>query len=436
MNCNEKQALAPRLSAIARWTAAAMVAGSGMALPAWAGEPSADPSAYQLARASGPSGLKLSGFGTLGYWLSNGPDDLRFRRELGQNIPRLERHHERADSRLGLQLNYQATDKLELVGQVVAREKADSRVFNSVEWAFLKYHPTEDTQLRLGRVGLDMFMLSDYRSVGYAYNWVRPPTEFYGWIPFYSVDGGDIVKAIPMGEGQLKVKAFGGETKSALPWGADSYKLRADIVGLGVAWESDEWRLRAFHTRLKFKDGAPYGDLIPYLQAAAPIWSSGAQYIDDLQLQGQRLTYSVLGAAWDHDGWQVSSEVAFTGAKTTFAPQGTTAYVSVGHRFDKWVPYVSFARSWDSSKLELTAPPISALDAVAANIQYAYTSTHTRQYTASGGVRWDVADRMAVKLQWDRTVVAANSTQMWGLGPVVWNGGAKHVWSATLDFTF
>ncbi|MGE5452359.1 MAG: hypothetical protein ACM3VZ_11030 [Acidobacteriota bacterium] len=430
MTRNVKQALAPRLSAIAGWIAAATVAAVSVSLPAQADE------AYALTGGAAPSGLKFSGFGTLGYWLSNGPDDLRFRRELGQNIPRLEHHHERADSRLGLQLNYQANDKLEWVGQVVAREKADARVFNSVEWAFLKYHPTDDTQLRLGRVGLDLFMLSDYRSVGYAYNWVRPPAEFYGWIPFYSVDGGDVVKSFPVGEGQLKVKAFGGVTQSSMPWGGDSYKLRANIAGLGVAWESDEWRLRAFHTRLKFRDNAPYAALIPALQIYAPLWPSGAQYIDDLQLQGQRLTYSVLGAAWDHDGWQVSSEVALTHGRTTFAPQGTSAYVSVGRRFDKWVPFVSFARSWDSSELNLTDPPVSALDPLAMNIRYAYMSTHTRQYTASAGVRWDVADRVAVKVQWDRSVVAAESTQMWGLGAVPWTGGAKHVWSATLDFTF
>ena len=69
------------------------------------------------------SGLKFSGFGTLGFWQSNGPDDLQFRRELGQNLDRVTKRHERSDSRLGLQLNYQATEHIELVGQVVARKR-------------------------------------------------------------------------------------------------------------------------------------------------------------------------------------------------------------------------------------------------------------------------------------------------------------------------
>mgnify|MGYP000855961068 CR=1 FL=1 len=383
------------------------------------------------------SGLKFSGFGTLGFWQSNGPDDLQFRRELGQNLDRVTKRHERSDSRLGLQLNYQATEHIELVGQVVAREKADSRVFNSVEWAFLKYRPTYDTELRLGRVGLSTFMLSDYRNVGYAYHWVRPPTEFYGWIPFYSLDGGDAVHAWQLGDGQLRAKVYAGKTESGMPWGHDSYKLDAAIFGMGVAWESDAWRLRAYHTNLRFQRNAPFSQLATYLNMAAPIWASGAEYADDVELKGQRLGYSVLGATWDHDGWQLATEIAFTTASTTFAPQGTSAYLSLAYRVDSWLPYVSFARSWDQHKFKLDDPIGGfGLEAVADQLRYAYKSTHTSQYTASVGVRWDFADRMALKMQWDRTVVSQDGTQMWGYGSATWNGAPKHVWSATLDFAF
>lgn len=426
------KALRPQSRSLMGWLCACLL-GMTQAGPAHAEESST----YNLAPAPKSSGLRLSGFGTLGYWLSNGPDDLQFRRELGQNLNRLEHHHERADSRLGLQLNYQSSDRLEWVGQVVAREKADNRVFNSVEWAFVKYRPTDDTEVRLGRIGLATFMLSDYRNVGYAYHWVRPPTEFYGWIPFYSLDGGDVVQTFRVGEGHLKTKLFGGMTHSGMPWGSDSYQLGAHILGIGAAWESDEWRLRAYHTRLSFTRNAPFAQLVPYLQAAAPLWPSGAQFSDDLVLKGKDLSYSVIGVTWDHDGWQLASEVALTKSQTQFSPQGISAYWSVGKRFDKWLPFVSFARSWDLTQLKLAAPPTGfGLEPLAASLVDAYRATHTDQYTASAGVRWDFADHMALKLQWDRTVVSVDGTQMWGYGSVPWNGAPKHVWSATLDFAF
>ena len=393
--------------------------------------------AYALDQPSAGSRLKLSGFGTLGYFLINGPDDLQFRRELGQNMNRVNGHHERTDSRLGLQLNYQATVNTELVGQVVAREKADSRVFNSVEWAFAKYRPTQDVEVRAGRVGLATFMLSDYRNVGYAYNWVRPPAEFYGWIPLYSMDGGDAVHISQLGDGQLRAKVYGGRTEAGMPWHAGSYKLKGKIAGLGLAWESDEWRLRAYHTRVQFTTGTPFADLIPYVTAAQPIWAAGASLANDLDLVGKHLYYSVVGATWDHDSWQVSGELAATQSNSLFTPQGRCAYVSVGRRFDKFLPFVGFARNWDKRQLSLQAPPGGfGLEPVDAGIREAFAATRTDQYTASLGMRWDFAANAAIKLQWDRTVVDIQGTQLWGYGPVDWTGAPKHVWSASLDFTF
>lgn len=433
MNCDAKVGLQPTRSRSTVLTAAIWAA---LAIGATAANSQEAPPAYTIAPPSHPTGLKISGFGTLGYWDSTGPDDLVFRRELGQNVPKIDKNHAKADSRLGLQLNYQASERIELVGQLVVREHAHFRADHTIEWAFAKFRPTEDTQLRLGRVGLDMFMLSDYRNVGYAYNWVRPPTEFYGWIPFYSINGGDAVKTLAMADGHLKVKVFGGKTEAGLPWQAGSYQLGARILGLGATWENDEWRLRAYHTRLKFTDNAPFDQLIPTLQTYASIWPTGGEYADDLQLIGQRLHYTVVGAAWESDGWQISGEFSYTHANTTFAPQGKSAYVSIGRRFDKWVPFIGFARNWDSAKLVLDAPPFSGLDPAAQSLRDAFDSTHTDQYTASLGVRWDVADRMAVKVQWDRSVVAINGTQLWGYGSAPWTGKAKQLWSATLDFTF
>lgn len=433
MNCDAITGRPHATSSQALLAVAALAAFTFSATPVKAEDTS---SPYQISPPIHPTGLKISGFGTLGYWHSTGADDLIFRRELGQNVPQIDKNHAKADSRLGLQLNYLASERLELVGQLVLREQAHFRPDHAIEWAFAKYRPTEDTQVRLGRVGMDLFMLSDYRNVGYAYNWVRPPTEFYGWIPFYSINGADAVKSLPVGDGHLKVKVFGGQTETGMPWQAGSYLLSASIAGLGATWESDEWRLRAYHTRLKFKDNAPFDQLIPTLQTYASIWPTGGEYADDLQLIGQRLHYTVLGVAWERDGWQISGEFSYTHANTTFAPQGKSAYLSIGRRFDKWVPFIGFARNWDSAKLNLDAPPFSALDPVAQLLRDSFASTHTDQYTASLGVRWDVADRMAVKMQWDRSVVATNGTQLWGYGSEPWTGGAKQMWSATLDFTF
>ena len=141
--------------------------------------------------------------------------------------------------------------------------------------------------------------------------------------------------------------------KAACPGAHDSYKLDAAIFGMGVAWESDAWRLRAYHTNLRFqKRNAPFSQLATYLNMAAPIWASGAEYADDVELKGQRLGYSVLGATWDHDGWQLATEIALPPPAPPSHRKAPARTLSLAYRVDSWLPYVSFARSWDQHKVQ------------------------------------------------------------------------------------
>ena len=77
------------------------------------------------------------------------------------------------DSLLGLQIGSSLTSKLDWTVQAVLRDRPKQSLDQSIEWAFLRYMANESTTLRLGRMGVDIFMLSDYRNVGYAYHWVR-----------------------------------------------------------------------------------------------------------------------------------------------------------------------------------------------------------------------------------------------------------------------
>lgn len=58
---------------------------------------------------------------------------------------------------------------------MVGRDRLDNTFENSVEWAFLKGRLFPKLIVRAGRLGVDVFMLSEYRNIGFAYPWVRPP---------------------------------------------------------------------------------------------------------------------------------------------------------------------------------------------------------------------------------------------------------------------
>jgi hypothetical protein len=51
-------------------------------------------------------------------------------------------------------------------------------------------------------------MNSDFREVGYANTWVRPPIEVYGQEPLDSVDGMDVLYRTVLGPVDLAAQAF------------------------------------------------------------------------------------------------------------------------------------------------------------------------------------------------------------------------------------
>lgn len=67
--------------------------------------------------------------------------------------------------------------------QVIAKQRYDENYTPTVEWAYLQYAVTESLDVRAGRVVLPVFITSEYRKVGYANPWVRPPQEVYRTVP-------------------------------------------------------------------------------------------------------------------------------------------------------------------------------------------------------------------------------------------------------------
>jgi hypothetical protein len=70
------------------------------------------------------------------------------------------------DSRLGAQLTVRFTPQLSAMLQVIAEQRNDDTCTPHVEWANISYQATPDFSVRLGRIVLPTFLLSDSRKVG------------------------------------------------------------------------------------------------------------------------------------------------------------------------------------------------------------------------------------------------------------------------------
>src|SRR5476649_388311 len=150
---------------------------------------------WQPARAADDSAfsmLSFNGFGTIGV-VHSSEDQAYFTSSTYKPTGAGYSHawSPDVDSRIGAQVAADFTPELSAVVQVIAEQGYDNTYRPNVEWANIKYQLTPDFGVRLGRIELPTFLVSDVRKVGYANPWVRPPIEVYGVAPLTNNDGAD-----------------------------------------------------------------------------------------------------------------------------------------------------------------------------------------------------------------------------------------------------
>ncbi len=87
------------------------------------------------------------------------------------------------DSRLGLQWSANPGGRVSGVVQIIAEQQADDEFVPDVEWANISVEVANDFSVRAGRIVLPIFINTQFRKVGFALPWVRPPPEVYGLVP-------------------------------------------------------------------------------------------------------------------------------------------------------------------------------------------------------------------------------------------------------------
>ncbi len=390
---------------------------------------------------AGANELRVSGFGTAGLLRADAPAGWGFLRTEDQ-APNSGGTRADVDSRLGLQINYQPSPQFELVGQAVAERRAsfvdDS---SAITWAFAGWHPRSDLDVRVGRMNLDLFLLSDFRDVGFAYMSARPPVEFYGLIP-NSLDGADVARTWQDGDARWKAKLFAGRSKV----------LGIDLspgFGLSLTRESGKLLLRAGYTRVHTAGNEVFEQ--PIIDALAPaaalpvpaVAQQAATLRSFLESSGSVLDYVSVGLNYEPSDWIWTAEAMHVGGSPVYTY--SAAYVSGGRRIGP-VTLFGIASAARGDAADQTAPPWGAAvapylgPAVAQQLQALavgatdYANATIAQRTLSTGARWDILPQVDIKLQYDHVQINEHGGAFWANSGT--SSGHANVGSLLVDFVF
>ncbi|MBF0469628.1 MAG: hypothetical protein HQK61_12210 [Desulfamplus sp.] len=408
----------------------------------------------QVCEADEISGLRLSGYGTISSTFDDSDQIAPFRdvsaSSNGESLELADNLTWRLDSRIGLQVDYHFGQKMELVFQGVLRDRNDPDVKHSIELAYLGIRPLTNMDVRVGRFGYDAFMMSDIRHTGYAYLWVRPPLEFYGWIPIFNIDGADVTWRINQDDAQWRIRVQRGRHDTSLPMGGNSYSFDTnDIWSFTIARQSGPFRIKAGYSQfssqneLESLSGLHKGleDIAAATAGMLPdVSAEAASLRNDIRFKDNGIRYMTIGAAYDDGTLVAQAEIARSMVEGDFIPNGEMGYASVGYRLGDFTPYFTFS-TINPGRNALHKPESDWSLIEQASLQSSsirmLNSTAMEQHTYSSGLRWDFHNQASLKFQWDNTHIHPLGYGLWWRkGNILEQSNTVNLYSISMEFVF
>lgn len=333
-------------------------------------------------QASAEVTYKLSGYGTLAATATD-EQGMEFRSSWNQSTGPGRRPDLGVDSRLGLQGVVNFGSGLSITSQLLGqRARTDgtprsNEDFNvGFEWLFGQYSPTSNIDLRLGRVVLPAFMISDSRNVGYTKPWLRAPMSVYGQMPLRTLDGVQGLFRIPVGSAIISVQPSYGE--SAFNISAGGLPLKATshpVVSLNSSIEFGDWLIRAGQVRGNSQlNGLVLNPALvsfPLDHKMKDVFTSAGLQYDN----GKALVMT----EWAQRKQNNIDPTYFPGFGIGGRPlaESRSWYVAGGWRFGQWLPLLSYGETKN-------------------------TLTKDKTHNLNASLRYDVMTNVALKVQYGR----------------------------------
>ncbi|RLT92498.1 hypothetical protein [Ketobacter sp.] len=260
-----------------------------------------------------------------------------------------------AISKAGVQMTFEITEDWDATVQLLSRGANGYDL--QAEWAYLGWQATDNLALKFGRQRLPYYLLSEYLDVGYALPWIIPPLELYN-IPATTTDGISGVYSFNVGSVNFAAQAYAGQSTGR------TEQLEADFISspswganLTADWNSFTFRVGYNRSTLRTDpdEGGVADSLVPAMQEAESTYGPAYGVADpgnlEISTENIRTDYISAGFMYDDGSLLVMGEIANLSAET-FQPVGDAGYITVGYRFGKWMPHLTFSKFQTDSKAD------------------------------------------------------------------------------------
>ncbi|KPV93731.1 hypothetical protein AN214_04225 [Pseudoalteromonas sp. P1-9] len=308
----------------------------------------------------------------------------------------------KAESILAVQGTYRFNNKLSFTAQLVAKGVDDFKP--EFDWYYVTYQANEDWTFMAGRRNIPMYYFSEFAEVGYAYPWMRPPSNLYWW-QVTQFDGAHAMYSFEIGDYSNTITAFYGNEYSDdnvemlyydKLYGGTARTVNeywTDIAGFNWNMSGDFFDLRFvyFQNDRDRETIQQDGSISPYTPFSQQFIGFGGQ----VNISDFTILFDM-------------NYVEYDDAVGTEFP---TYLISVVYNIDEFQPYVSYSKA----------------DHERSNVP---TEDLEEHYMLSYGLRYDFYSNVAFKVQYDTFVDQGDKATGWA-----YHGDSKTI-SMGIDFVF
>ena len=360
--------------------------------------------------------FQYSGFGTLGLARVNS-DYYGYRTDINSDNGTFKNEFEvNTTSVLGFQPEFRFSEQFDAVTQFTYRDRPKNTLDTVTSLAFLRYAPSVEWEFRIGRTALDIFHLSEYRDVGFAYPWAKAPNEVYGIISFRHLDGLDAMHTKHLESQTLRTKLFSGKSKGNYSaYQAPSEVKLDDMLGISFELESIDWSLTANYTAFKLVENIENTRLLSETVAALPSeqWPNNSSFAKILSLKNVNAHYLSLGARYYYNDWTFMSEVTYLNGDSIYIRPSHNGYISAIYNQGAHSFFAIYAASHTKSYRFNEDVDQTLFAELISNIEISSRLLNANQSSSSLGWRWNATDTIAVKAQWERASIKKNGASLW-----------------------
>ncbi|MCU6435077.1 hypothetical protein LPB67_14965 [Undibacterium sp. Jales W-56] len=278
------------------------------------------------------------------------------------------------ESLIGVQIKKDFLPNLSATAQLVSRALNPNEGSRpTVDWAYVTWQPSVDSNwtFQAGKFRIPLYYYSDFLYIGYAYPWVRPAPDVYGW-PIYAYKGANVSYRTQLGQSDWAATFHawtGGYTQKNDAYDTQIYYTTPtneswkNIIGTSVAANNGVFDVRGM--MMWYKD---------------TLWQDNSNGSRTTLIDNQGTRIMGISANMDYKNWLIKAEVdryeqidAAKGLNNVYK----YALLGIGYQYGAWTPMYTMSR------YRTVAEPIEGRDS---------------QYLS---LRWDFRRNMALKVQYD-----------------------------------